>query len=256
MQTPAILQRTLQSLFITGISIFALAPAYAADPVKVTADNYVRAESDFQMRGYIKGFNCFGKFHHSRKPYDVENQVTVRGNRDTLYSFGVFDLRSPVTITLPETRGRYQSLMIVNQDHSIWGLYGPKKGTLTEENVGTLYVFLLIRTFAMLYYLSHNIVVPEKHKEEGLVTTTMTKEGNEFNWDQTPAGAMLKVKSTKWSRPDNAFISVPYRGAWFYIADNDLNSKSTFMLLKQLFSLQAGHIRDAGPTLTLPVGGG
>ena len=148
MQAPAILQRTLQSLFITGISIFALAPAYAADPVKVTADNYVRAESDFQMRGYIKGFNCFGKFHHSLKPYDVENQVTVRGNRDTLYSFGVFDLRSPVTITLPETRGRYQSLMIVNQDHSIWGLYGPKKGTLTEENVGTRYVFLLIRTFA------------------------------------------------------------------------------------------------------------
>jgi hypothetical protein len=109
---------------------------------------------------------------------------------------------------------------------------------------------------SMLYYLSHNIVVPEKHKEEGLVTTTMTKDGDEFNWDQTPAGTMLKVQSTKWSRPDNAFISVPYRGAWFYIADNDLNSKSTFMLLKQLFSLQAGHIRDAGPTLTLPVGGG
>jgi hypothetical protein len=134
-------------LLITGISIFALAPAHAADPVKVTADNYVRAESDFQMKGYIKKFDCFGKFTHSRKPYDVENQVTVRGNRDTLYSFGVFDLRSPVTITLPETGGRYQSLMVVNQDHSIWGLYGPKKGTLTEENVGTRYVFLLIRTF-------------------------------------------------------------------------------------------------------------
>ena len=148
MNTQSKLHRTLQALLITVISIFALAQAYAADPLKVTADNYVRAESDFQMRGYIKGFNCFGKFHHSRKPYDVENQVTVRGNRDTLYSFGVFDLRSPVTITLPETRGRYQSLMIVNQDHSIWGLYGPKKGTLTEENVGTRYVFLLIRTFA------------------------------------------------------------------------------------------------------------
>jgi hypothetical protein len=148
MNTQSKLHQTLQALLITVISIFALAPAYAADPLKVTADNYVRAESDFQMRGYIKGFNCFGKFHHSRKPYDVENQVTVRGNRDTLYSFGVFDLRSPVTITLPETRGRYQSLMIVNQDHSIWGLYGPKKGTLTEENVGTRYVFLLIRTFA------------------------------------------------------------------------------------------------------------
>ena len=68
--------------------------------------------------------------------------MTVRGNRDTLYSFGVLDLRSPVTVTLPDTKGRYQSLMIVSQDHSIWGLYGPKTGTLTEEKVGTRYVFL------------------------------------------------------------------------------------------------------------------
>ncbi|MCP4404460.1 MAG: DUF1214 domain-containing protein [bacterium] len=99
------------------------------------------------MKGYIEKLDCFGKFSHARQPYDVDNQVTVRGNRDTLYSFGVFDLRSPLTITLPDTKGRYQSLMIVSQDHSIWGLYGPKTGTLTEENVGTRYVFLTIRTF-------------------------------------------------------------------------------------------------------------
>jgi len=148
MKTQSILQRTQQALFITGISIFALVPALAKDSVQVTAENYVRAESDFQMKGYIAQFNCFGKFTHSRKPYDVDNQVTVRGNRDTLYSFGVFDLRSPLTITLPDPEGRYQSLMIVSQDHSIWGLYGPKKGTLTEDKVGTRYVLLTVRTFA------------------------------------------------------------------------------------------------------------
>jgi hypothetical protein len=148
MNRQSFLQRTVQVLFIAAISISALTSAYAADAVKVTADNYVRAESDFQMKGYVKTFKCFGKFYHSRKPYDVENQVTVRGNRDTLYSFGVWDLTSPITITLPETKGRYQSLMIVSQDHSIWGLYGPKTGTLTEEKVGTRYVLLTIRTFA------------------------------------------------------------------------------------------------------------
>ena len=147
MKTQLTFQRTLQALLISGISVFAVMSAYAADPVRVTANNYVRAESDVQMRGYIAKLDCFGKLHHSRKPYDVNNQVTVRGNRDTLYSFGVFDLRSPLTVTLPDTKGRYQSLMIVNQDHSIWGLYGPKKGTLTEEKVGTRYVFLAVRTF-------------------------------------------------------------------------------------------------------------
>jgi hypothetical protein len=95
-------------------------PTPNEEMVKVTAHNYVRAESDFQMKGYIKSYNNFGKFEHFRKPYEVDNQITVRGNRDTLYSFGVWDLKSPVTITLPETGGRYQSLMIVNQDHSIW----------------------------------------------------------------------------------------------------------------------------------------
>lgn len=148
MKTTLKLQRTLTALLMTGISIFALAPALAEDAVKVTAGNYVRAESDFQMKGYIEKLDCFGKFTHSRKPYDVENQMTIRGNRDTLYSFGVFDLKSPLTVTLPDPEGRYQSIMIVNQDHSIWGLYGPKTGTLTEEKAGTRYVFLLIRTFA------------------------------------------------------------------------------------------------------------
>ena len=123
-------------------------PALAQDSVKVTATNYVRAETDFQMRGYIEKLGCFGKFVHSRKPYDVNNQVTVRANRDTLYSFGIFDLRSPVTVTLSDTRGRYQSLMIISQDHSISSLYGPAEKTLTEANVGTRYAFLGIRTFA------------------------------------------------------------------------------------------------------------
>jgi hypothetical protein len=147
MKTTLKLKRTLQALLITGISIFSLAPAHAADAPKVTANNYVRAESDFQMKGYVEIFNCFGKFYHSRKPYDIENQVTVRGNRDTLYSFGVFDLTSPLTVTLPDTKGRYQSLMVVNQDHSLAAAYSPNTVTLTKENVGTRYALTTIRTF-------------------------------------------------------------------------------------------------------------
>jgi hypothetical protein len=50
-----------------------------------------------------------------------------------------------------------------------------------------------------------------------------------------------------------AFVAIPYRGNWFYLADNDLDSKSTFMLLMQLFRLQAGSAKSIGPTLTIPV---
>lgn len=53
------------------------------DAPEVTITNYVRAETDFQMRGYIEQMDCFGRLVHVRAPYDVHHQVTVRANRDT-----------------------------------------------------------------------------------------------------------------------------------------------------------------------------
>ena len=107
---------------------------------------------------------------------------------------------------------------------------------------------------SVLYYLSQNVEVPENHKEAGLITVTKAKNGGVFNWDETPAGGFFQVRYNK-SKPRNAYIAVPYRGVWFYIADDDVQSKSTFILLSQLFNLQSGQTKDAGPTLTLPVGG-
>jgi hypothetical protein len=133
--------------FVLAIPCVSGQAALAEDVVKVTADNYVRAETDYQVKTYVDKLGCFGKFFHNREPYDVDNQVTVRANRDTLYSFGVFDLTSPVTITLPDPKGRYQSLMLISQDHSIAAAYSPKKVTLTKDMIGTRYVFLAIRTF-------------------------------------------------------------------------------------------------------------
>jgi len=123
--------------------------ATTADAVKVTADNYVRAESDVQMKGYAEAMDAFGKFAVNRKHYAVDNQVTVRGNRDTIYMFGTFDLTSPLTITMPDPEDRYMSLQLINQDHSIPpSIYGPTKKTITMEDMGSRYILIGIRTFA------------------------------------------------------------------------------------------------------------
>jgi hypothetical protein len=53
--------------------------------------------------------------------------------------------------------------------------------------------------------------------------------------------------------PGPAYVSVPYRGLWFYISDGDTRSKLFFRLLGYLFSLQAGEIQPVQPLLTLPV---
>ena len=105
---------------------------------------------------------------------------------------------------------------------------------------------------SMLFYLSNTIQIPKEHIEEGLVTITKTPDGQLFDWSQTPAGKLFKIKSSS-SYPDNAFLAIPYKDYWYYIADNDLKSKSTFMLLMQLFDHQSGRSKSTNPVLTIPV---
>ena len=118
----------------------------AGEPVNVL--NYVRAESDMQFKGYAAKAGGVGKLLNFREVYSVENQTTIRGNRDTLYTFGVYDLTSPVTIIKPESPDRFQSLLVIDQDEYNPVLKnGPGKVTLSVNNVGTRYAMLVFRTF-------------------------------------------------------------------------------------------------------------
>jgi hypothetical protein len=117
-----------------------------SDAVRVTPDNFPRAESDRYFAGQVKE-GAFGHFLHSREPADVKHQTVVGMNRDTLYSCAIFDLDAgPVTITLPETGRRFMSMEVINEDHyAVEVVYGGVH-TLTRDNVGTRYVMAAIRT--------------------------------------------------------------------------------------------------------------
>jgi hypothetical protein len=101
-------------------------------------------------------------------------------------------------------------------------------------------------------FLSQHVEAPPSHSSAGLVTVTRNKDGSPFDWSTTLGGGLFHIRQSE-DRPDLAFLAIPYRGHWFYIADNDLESKSTFMLLTQLFRLQAGATKSTGPVLTIPV---
>ena len=124
-------------------------PAWAEGTVPVTWDTFVRAESDKYFKIYVDQ-GGFGKFFHIRKPTPIDQQKVIRMNRDTMYSFGVFDLTTAVTITKPDTGGRFQSMMVINQDEyvPIPVAYKPGEYTLTQDKVGTRYVMVGFRTFA------------------------------------------------------------------------------------------------------------
>jgi hypothetical protein len=121
----------------------------AADPVKVNAFNFPRAESDMYFARFLQLTGGLGKSYFYRNPTQVDRQDVVRMNRDTLYGAMVFDLdASPATITLPDTGKRFLSMQIVNQDHHTpQTLYAPCKHTLKREEIGTRYVVTLFRVF-------------------------------------------------------------------------------------------------------------
>ena len=113
--------------------------------------------------------------------------------------------------------------------------------------------FITRSLMGVLFYLSQGVEAPIQDREEGKVTVTKSTESDQpFDWNEM-MGDLFHVRASS-EKPSNAFTRVNYRDKWFYIADDDLTSKSTFMLLAQLFWLQAGDIRNLEPTLTIPVG--
>lgn len=114
----------------------------------VTPDNFIRAESNVYMAAQVKD-GAFGKFKHTREVAPVDRQLIVRLNRDTIYSSAVFDMDAgPVTITLPDSGGRFLSALAINEDHFNPAVfYDAGAHTLTRQDVGTRYVMVGVRIF-------------------------------------------------------------------------------------------------------------
>ena len=133
-----------------------------------------------------------------------------------------------------KTKGRYVLNMrqAFNEKASL--------GLMTRSLLGTM------------YYLSLGVEVPPKDISAGTVAMTLNENGSLFDWHHV-IGDLMTIN---WSyrRPDTSYLAVPYRGYWFYIDDSDVNSKRTFVLLQQIYNLQAKQQEKEGPLLTIPLG--
>jgi para-nitrobenzyl esterase len=118
-------------------------------PIVVDVSNFVRAESDLYFGRYVTR-GAFGKFFHERTMTPIDKQEIVRMNRDTLYSFAIFDLEAaPVAVTLPDPGRRFMSMQVISEDHyTIDVAYGPARYDLTTDKIGARYVFVGVRTLA------------------------------------------------------------------------------------------------------------
>jgi len=119
----------------------------ADESIPVTWENYPRANCHASFQATVDE-GGFGQLYNFRNITPVSEQLDVEPNRDTVYSLGVFDLTEPVSITLPDSGDRYQSMSVQNEDQYV-KMFATDAGeyTITQDMVGTRYAGVLIRMF-------------------------------------------------------------------------------------------------------------
>lgn len=139
---------SLSALLFAGTALGTPASPASTAPaaLPVTIDNYARAETDKVFAGIVS-HGGFGQFRHFRELAPLDKQVVLRGNRDTLYSIGVFDLDAgPVTIDLPDAGKRYLTMQVIDEDHYTYAtFYGAGSHRVDRGGVGTRYALVALR---------------------------------------------------------------------------------------------------------------
>ena len=169
---------------LAATSTVALAQPPSGTAVPVTVDNYNRAQTDVYFGQTVKA-GAFGRFRHGRELAPIVSRGIVRPNRDTLYSFAVFDFDAgPVTVTLPDAGRRFMVMQVVNEDQYTPAVfYGAGRHTLTKEGIGTRYGIVVVR---MLVDPANPQDVQQIHALQDALTASQQSPGafEIPNWDQ------------------------------------------------------------------------
>ena len=103
--------------------------------------------------------------------------------------------------------------------------------------------------YEILGAIGAEIHVPEMDVERQVVYAT--PDFKTFGEDEP--GALIEVHASS-EKPTGAFITVRYRGSWFWIDDSDYFSKRLFAVLMGLFMITESGGGDFAPILTIPAG--
>jgi len=107
---------------------------------------------------------------------------------------------------------------------------------------------IAVLTRSMMHILSTmaaEVTVPSQHVTEGRASP---------GWESVTGVAhtpIMRVTASK-EPPEDAYVSVPYRGHWFWIDDKDLRTKRAFALMMLLFTLADKGRVEIPPLVTIP----
>jgi hypothetical protein len=238
--------------YLRGIRILASLRDRDATELAFGTDDQSDDASDPMARSSVKGRDLLsaaeGGYVYRAHP---EDQVTLLKRERGLY----LKIRPPY-VDSPEMKE------VARIFHVTPGLSKYRiKSELNEElnqklpsplENGTFYMNLR-SVLQIMTFLSKGVCVPDEHVSSGIAPVTLDQTGQPYDWTRITAGNFV-VHAQK-HRPRAAEVAVPYRGYWFYIASNDVNSRAALAILEIVFALQESGERSVGPLLTLPIGG-
>jgi hypothetical protein len=95
------------------------------------------------------------------------------------------------------------------------------------------------------------VQVPQSEESERKVTPGLIEQPG----TSIQPSALLTIMSG-YNLPADPSIAVEYDGRWFWIADDDIHSKSVFAAVMMLFSISDIGVKGMGPIVTIPANGG
>ena len=96
----------------------------------------------------------------------------------------------------------------------------------------------------ILTFASMDVDVPTSMASAALVKSK--------GWKDRQGTRLMHVKTSSYE-PNNASVAVQYNGDWFYIQNDDLQTKATFLLIQILMGMQSGASSSGAPVLTIPL---
>ena len=113
-----------------------------------------------------------------------------------------------------------------------------------ESKNNTTIVFGTRSMQDILTFASMDVDIPTSMASAALVKSK--------GWKDRQGARLMHVKTSSYE-PNNASVAVQYNGDWFYIQNDDLQTKATFLLIQILMGMQSGASSSGAPVLTIPL---
>jgi predicted small lipoprotein YifL len=139
-------------------------------------------------------------------------------------------------------RQEITSLLGLNPDLQEFNVYyGAYAGKPDEIDMKTRSMLEIMLEFATA------VQVPEADVLDGKALPGAVSSGPA----EPASGATMRIRSGD-AAPKDASVAVQYNDRWFWVADTDIQSKTTFGVLMLLFSIAETGIKGSAPVVTIP----